>query len=113
MTKDTAEKFKTVEEIGATVTGQIGALKALVIHLLCTSTLNVALANADTDFAGVAAEFEEIIRKQIASAIKGQSPEAISAALRVQDEILAAVRSQMEKEARLLKMVANKAGFSQ
>jgi hypothetical protein len=106
MTEQTTEKFDAVQEIDATVTGQIIALKALVTHLLCLSTMNVALVKGDTNFARVAKDLEEGIREQIATVMTGQSSDSVSAAMRMQKEILETVMSQMKKETRLLRMAA-------
>jgi hypothetical protein len=106
VTEDRPKANQSTEELFATMNGQIKALTGLTIHLLCLSTLQVAVSRGDPNFERVAEDLEDAAREQTASVTQGEPPEVVTVAKRVQIDILECVRAQIKKEARILRVAA-------
>ncbi len=106
MTVEINEKLQSLEEAIVIMKGQIGALTGLVTHLLCLSTIEVAVNSGETDFARSARDTEALAFEQTASVIKGNAPGSVAEAKRFQKEIFKTVKSQMQHEVRILNMAA-------
>ena len=104
MTEEAINKSESADDIEVIIRGQIAALRVLVNHLLCLSTIRVALDRGDTNFIRVTREIEEIVRQQTASFLDGDYPPVAEVAKRLQKEIFDDVKSQMKKELRVLRV---------
>ena len=49
MTEETADNIQSIEEVMVILNGQIAALTGLITHLLCLSTMQVAVDTGDTN----------------------------------------------------------------
>ncbi len=108
MTEELADKIQSIEEVMVIINGQIAALTGLTTHLLCLSTMRVALDRGDANFDRVARDMEEIATEQTTSVLRGDGPAIAAVAKRFQKEIFQTVTSQLKKEARILKVAALK-----
>jgi hypothetical protein len=101
MTEETTDKIQSMDET-MVIDGQIRALTGLVTHLLCLSTIQVAIDRGDPNFVRVAKETEEMALEQTASLTEGDAPGVKAAAIKFQKEILKTVRQQMRKDVQIL-----------
>ena len=101
----TEETTDNIQEEVMVMKIQIAALTGLITHLLCLSTMHVALDTGDTNFERVARDVEDLAF-ETASVIEDDAPAVVAEARRLQKEIFKTVRLQFKKAARIMKVTA-------
>ncbi len=104
MTEETTKEKNSPEEIAAG--GERAALVGLITHLLCVSTIQVAVDQRESNLVRVARDMEDTARTVTASLLAGADPAVAAVAAKAQKEIFEKVKLQMKKEARLLRIAA-------
>ncbi len=84
MTEETTKEKNSPEEIAAS--GQRAALVGLITHLLCVSTVQVAVDQNDSNFVRVARDMEDAARTVNASLLEGDDPAVAAFAAKVQKD---------------------------
>jgi len=102
MNEETTDELPT-QQIMVIMGAHILALQGLITHLLCLSTIQMALARGDSNFSRVAKDVEDMAREQTIFLMEGATPEIVAVAMKFQKEIIDSVKLQMKNEVRILR----------
>ncbi len=104
MVKAKAEKTMSKEEIA--LRGQFAALEGLIVHLLCVTTMHVALGRNDLNVVRVARGMEDLANAITAEMLEGEDPAVVALVKSAQTRIFERVKKEVKEEVIMLKSTA-------